>query len=153
MIRRAVSHKVRFLLCKRGEKRYSRKLGCCYMSADVVFAGIPVRLFFIRRSKRGSWGGLLCTDIKYRFSEVYRIYSRRWSLEVIFKEGVARSWQVSVQQFFRADCKYLFGRFAIQCPLCSKTLHGIRNNRRTLQGGKSGQPRDYYQRKDMGSHP
>lgn len=87
MIRRAVFHKVWFLLCKRGEKRYSRKLGCCYMSADVVFAGIPVRLFFIRRSKRGPWGGLLCTDMKLRFSEAYRICSRRWSLEVIFKEG------------------------------------------------------------------
>lgn len=75
------------ILSKRGEKRHSRKLGCCYMSADVVFAGIPVRLFFIRRSKRGPWGGLLCTDMKLGFSEAYRIYSRRWSLEVIFKEG------------------------------------------------------------------
>ena len=57
------------------------------MSADVVFVGIPVRLFFIRRSKRGQWGGLLCTDMKLGFLEAYRIYSRRWSLEVIFKEG------------------------------------------------------------------
>lgn len=75
------------ILSKRGKKRYSRKLGCCYMSADVVFAGIPVRLFFIRRSKRGPWGGLLCTDMKLGFPEAYWIYSRRWSLEVIFKEG------------------------------------------------------------------
>ena len=75
------------ILSKRGEKRYSRKLGCCYMSSDVVFAGIPVRLFFIRRSKRGPWSGLLCTDMKLGFFEAYRIYSRRWSLEVIFKVG------------------------------------------------------------------
>lgn len=75
------------MLDKSGEKKYSRKLKCWYMSADVVFADTRVRLFFVRRSKRGPWGGLLCTDMKLGFFEAYKIYSRRWSLEVIFKEG------------------------------------------------------------------
>lgn len=75
------------ILNKRGEKNYSRKLRCWYMSADVVFAGTHVRLFFVRRSKRGPWSGLLCTDLKLGFFEAYKIYSRRWSLEVIFKES------------------------------------------------------------------
>ena len=74
-------------LAKRGEKKYSRKLRCWYMTADVTFADTPVRLFFVRRSKRGPWSGLLCTDMKLGFFEAYRIYSRRWSLEVVFKEG------------------------------------------------------------------
>jgi hypothetical protein len=74
-------------LNKRGEKKYSRKLKCWYMSADVVFADTHVRLFFIRRSKRGPWSGLLTTDLSLGFFEAYRIYSRRWSLEVIFKES------------------------------------------------------------------
>jgi len=74
-------------LDKRGEKKYSRKLRCWYMSADVVFADTHVRLFFIRRSKRGPWSGLLTTDLSLGFFETYRIYSRRWSQEVIFKES------------------------------------------------------------------
>jgi hypothetical protein len=74
------------LLDKRGEKKYSRKLRCWYMSADVVFADTKVRLFFVRRSKRGPWSGLLSTDLTLGFFDAYRIYSRRWSLEVVFKE-------------------------------------------------------------------
>ena len=74
-------------LNKRGEKKYSRKLKCWYISADVIFADTRVRLFFIRRSKRGPWSGLLATDLDLGFYEAYRIYSRRWSLEVVFKES------------------------------------------------------------------
>ena len=74
-------------LNKRGEKKYSRKLKCWYICADVVFADAQVRLFFIRRSKRGPWSGLLTTDLSLGFFEAYRIYSRRWSQEVIFKES------------------------------------------------------------------
>ena len=74
-------------LNRRGEKKYSRKLRCWYMSADVVFADTHVRLFFIRRSKRGPWSGLLTTDLSLGFFEAYSIYSRRWSQEVIFKES------------------------------------------------------------------
>lgn len=73
-------------LNKRGEKKYSRKLKCWYISTDVVFADTHVRLFFIRRSKRGPWSGLLTTDLDLGFFEAYKIYSRRWSQEVIFKE-------------------------------------------------------------------
>ena len=73
-------------LNKRGEKKYSRKLKCWYLSADAVFADTRVRLFFIRHSKRGPWSGLLTTDLDLGFFEAYKIYSRRWSLEVVFKE-------------------------------------------------------------------
>ena len=71
----------------RGGKKYSRRLKCWYLSADVVFADTRVRLFFIRRSKRGPWSGLLTTDLGLGFLEAYKIYSRRWSLEVVFKES------------------------------------------------------------------
>ena len=74
-------------LNKRGGKKYSRKLKCWYISTDVVFADTHVRLFFIRRSKRGPWSGLLTTDLDLGFFEAYKIYSRRWSQEVIFKES------------------------------------------------------------------
>ena len=41
----------------------------------------------ISRSKRGPWNGLPTTDLALGFFEAYRIYSRRWSQEVIFKES------------------------------------------------------------------
>ncbi|MFR9535106.1 MAG: transposase [Rikenellaceae bacterium] len=74
------------LLLKRGEKRRSRKLKCDYIEAEVEFAGHRVKLFFVRRSKRGKWCGLITTDLKLAFFDAYRIYSQRWAIEVIFKE-------------------------------------------------------------------
>lgn len=71
----------------RKEMKYSRKLKCWYVTADVRFGDIAVRLFFIRRSKRGPWGGLITTNTSIDFFEAYRIYSRRWSQEVIHKEA------------------------------------------------------------------
>ena len=68
-------------------RRYSRRLGCWYITADVMFAGRNVRLFFTKRDKRGKWNGLITTNRKIDFFEAYRIYSMRWSLEVVFKES------------------------------------------------------------------
>ena len=71
---------------KKGRK-YSRRLGCWYITADVTFAGRSVRLFFTKRDKRGKWNGLITTNKELDFFEAYRIYSMRWSLEVVFKES------------------------------------------------------------------
>ena len=68
-------------------RRYSRRLGCWYITVDVIFAGRNVRLFFTKRDKRGKWNGLITTNRKLDFYEAYRIYSMRWSLEVVFKES------------------------------------------------------------------
>ena len=68
-------------------RRYSRRLGCWHITVDVVFAGRNVRLFFCKRSKWGKWNGLITTNRKIDFFEAYRIYSKRWSLEVVFKES------------------------------------------------------------------
>lgn len=76
------------LFDKPGKGRsYSRRLGCYYITVDVTFAGRNVRLFFTRRGKRGKWNGLITTNRKLDFTEAYRIYSMRWSLEVVFKES------------------------------------------------------------------
>jgi hypothetical protein len=75
------------LLEKQGEKKYSRKLKCWYMSAEVAFADTRVKLFFVRRSKRGPWNGLITTDLKLDFFKAYEMYSRRWALEVVYKEA------------------------------------------------------------------
>ena len=54
---------------------------------DVRFAGRNVRLFFTRRNKKSEWNGIITTNTTLSFKEAYRIYSMRWSLEVVFKEG------------------------------------------------------------------
>jgi hypothetical protein len=75
------------LLQARKAINYSRKLHCHYGVADVELGGVRVRLFFCRRSKNADWNGLLTTNIKLDFNEAYRVYSRRWVVEVYFKEA------------------------------------------------------------------
>ena len=50
-------------------------------------SGIKVKLFFCRRTKNGDWNGLLTTNTKLDFFEAYHNYSKRWSIEVYFKEA------------------------------------------------------------------
>jgi hypothetical protein len=75
------------LLQARKAINYSRKLHCHYGVADVEMAGVRVRLFFCRRSKNADWNGLLTTNVRLDFNEAYRVYSRRWAVEVYFKEA------------------------------------------------------------------
>lgn len=71
---------------KQGKKKYSRKLKCHYIVVDASFGGTPVRIFLTRRTKHSKWNGLLTTDTGLEFSKAWEIYSRRWSLEVVFKD-------------------------------------------------------------------
>lgn len=47
--------------------------------------GMPVRLFFCKRGN-GKWNGLLTTDMSLDFLEAYRLYARRWTTEVAYKD-------------------------------------------------------------------
>lgn len=75
------------LLEGRGQRSYSRRLSCYYMITDVIFADTNVRLFFVKRNKRGYWNGLMTTNQSLEFLAAYRIYTMRWSLGVLFKEA------------------------------------------------------------------
>lgn len=66
--------------------KYSRKLKCNYMVFDAEFGDVAVRIFLIRRTKRGSWNGLLTTDTALDFFKAWKTYSRRWTIEVVFKD-------------------------------------------------------------------
>lgn len=71
----------------KGGRKYSRRLGCYYITVDVTFAGRDVRLFFCKRNKWSKWNGLITTNRQLEFLDAYRIYSMRWSLEVVFKDS------------------------------------------------------------------
>jgi len=66
--------------------KYCKKLKCWYSEAIVDFKGYEVKIFFCRGSKRSDWHGLLTTNTSLNFEEAYRIYSKRWTIEVFFKE-------------------------------------------------------------------
>lgn len=67
-------------------QKYSRKLKCNYIMYDAEFGGIPVRIFFDPRTQRGKWNGLLTTDTGMEFFNGWRIYSRRRTHKVVFKD-------------------------------------------------------------------
>lgn len=67
-------------------QKYSRKLKCNYIMFDASFGGVPVRIFLVRRTQHGKWNGLLTTDTGMDFFKAWEIYSRRWTLEVVFKD-------------------------------------------------------------------
>ena len=68
-------------------RKFSRSLGCYYVTVDAEFAGRKVRLFFTKRNRRSGWNALITTNTDLEFKEAYRIYSMRWSLEVVFKDS------------------------------------------------------------------
>ena len=68
-------------------QKYSRKLKCYYIMYDAVFGGVKARIFLVRRSKHGKWNGLLTTDTGIDFFKAWQIYSRRWAIEVVFKDS------------------------------------------------------------------
>jgi len=65
----------------------SKQLGFYYSEAVVNFNEIPIKLFFVKTSRRGKWHLLLTTDLELNFEQAYKIYSIRWSIEVFFKEA------------------------------------------------------------------
>lgn len=71
---------------KEKKKRYSRKLKCHYIEYDVTYGGVPVRIFLTQRTRHSKWNGLLTTDTSLDFFKAWEIYSRRWSIEVVFKD-------------------------------------------------------------------
>ena len=70
------------ILQKSKSVKYSHSIG--YYTATV--SGIKVCLFFYRKSKNGNWNALLTSDFKLDAKEAFRLYSRRWVIEVAHKE-------------------------------------------------------------------
>lgn len=75
-----------FLSRFKKRKKRSRKINAFYIELDVTYKGTPVKLFFSRYSQRGEWHLLLTTDLNLTFNKAIEIYSKRWSIEVFFKD-------------------------------------------------------------------
>jgi hypothetical protein len=73
-------------ILKRTKMQRNRKLNCHFYEVVVDFKGIPVKIFFCKMGKNGSWHGLLTTNTKLSFEKAFEIYATRWTIEVFFKE-------------------------------------------------------------------
>ena len=66
--------------------KYSRLIGYYTVTVSAKISGIKGCLFFYRRGKNGNWNALLTSDLKLDAKEAFRVYSRRWVIEMPHKE-------------------------------------------------------------------
>jgi hypothetical protein len=83
------------LLEAKGERRYSRRLGCYYLSSHVIFADTKVRLFFVKRNKRGPWNGLIIA-LQYNILSLAKRFSSYETIGGIFRDMQRKTMELSV---------------------------------------------------------
>lgn len=66
--------------------KYSRSIGCYTTTVSAEIPGFKVRLLFYRRGKNGNCNALLAYDLKLDAKEAFRLYSKRWVIEMAHKE-------------------------------------------------------------------
>jgi len=72
--------------CKRNKKiKRSRTIKARYAELIVEYKGYTIKLFFSQFNDR-SWNVLITDDRNLNFAEAIKIYTKRWSIEVFFKE-------------------------------------------------------------------
>ena len=65
----------------------SRKYKFYYLSHTGVIDDVQVKVFLIRKGKRGSWHTIISTDTGLNFNQMMSIYRKRWAIEVFIKEA------------------------------------------------------------------
>jgi|SRR5271157_3047948 len=72
--------------CKRNKKiKRSRVVKARYAELIVEYKGYTMKLFFSQFNDR-NWNVLITDDRNMNFAEAIKIYTKRWSIEVFFKE-------------------------------------------------------------------
>ncbi len=71
----------------KNELKRSRKYKFYYLNYTGVIDDVQVKVFLIRKGKRGAWHTIISTDISLNFNKMMDIYKKRWSIEVFFKES------------------------------------------------------------------
>jgi hypothetical protein len=84
------------LICRRMSKTVGKRFLTYSLTVELNVEENPqkeprwmeVKLLFSKKKKCGknSWILLLCTDLGYSNEKIIRVYSRRWAIEVYFKE-------------------------------------------------------------------
>ncbi len=71
----------------RKQEKRSRKLKMRYIKVMVEYKGIPLVLFLTRTHGSSRTRLLVSTNTQLSFTEAFKIYSIRWTIEVFFKES------------------------------------------------------------------
>ena len=69
-------------------KRLHKRRGRAKIKASTVVKlvdGTPVKLVFVRDSRKTDWLALLSTDISLKDEQIVQTYGKRWDIEVFFK--------------------------------------------------------------------
>lgn len=82
---RLSAHDIINKLVKSKSVKYARSIGYHYASIKASYAGLDIMLFFYRRG-HGSWNALISTDTNIDAKKAFRLYSRRWVIEVAHKK-------------------------------------------------------------------
>ena len=64
----------------------SKKYKSQYIVVNVVYKGIPVKLFYVKYKRAKTWTFILSTDTIISFNRAIEIYQIRWTIEVLFKD-------------------------------------------------------------------
>jgi len=73
-------------LSRKRKGKWNRTLHMTCIQVNVYLQGVPVCLFYYRNTKKGPWHFLISTDLELTPLQAYRLYARRWNIEVYFKE-------------------------------------------------------------------
>lgn len=65
----------------------SRIYNLYYQNYTGIIDDVQIKVFLIRRGKRGKWHTIISTDTSLNFNQMMNIYKKRWSIEVFFKEA------------------------------------------------------------------
>jgi hypothetical protein len=63
-----------------------RTLKSHYAEFTVDYKGETIKLFLSKYTRKGSWNLLVTNDLHLNYLAAVKIYSKRWSIEVMFKE-------------------------------------------------------------------
>jgi hypothetical protein len=80
-------HTIKQLRKQKKNLKRSRKYKFYYLSYIGFIDGIEVKIFLIRKGKRGAWHTIISTNTNLNFNQMMNIYNKRWSIEVFFKEA------------------------------------------------------------------
>ena len=66
--------------------KYRHSIGYYTATISAKLSGIRVNLHFYKKGKNGNWNALLTSDLKLDAIAAFKLYSRRWVIEVAHKE-------------------------------------------------------------------
>ena len=89
-----------------GAVKYRRSIGFYSAEVTVKLQGTDVKLFFYRKKRGGEWNTLLSTDTSLDAVRAFKLYSRRWGIEVAHRD------MKQILRLGKSQCRDFAGQIA-----------------------------------------